>query len=84
MVCACPKGEPVSERPREIVSAVSVYSLEQAEGDPDVDREDVEVLSGETVQEWAHDRALGEDKDFERVCVLGGLNEVKPEIGAES
>ena len=73
VVGAGPEGEPVAERPREVVARVGVDGLEEAERDPDVDGEDVQVGPSETVQEGPHDGALRKDEDFERVRVLGRL-----------
>lgn len=73
VVSAGPQGEPVPQRPREIVARVRIDSLEETERNPHVDSGDVQVLAEETVQEGAHDGALGENEDFEGVGVLGGL-----------
>lgn len=72
VVCAGPERQEVSERPGEVVARVGVDGLEESERDPDVHRQDVQVLSEEAVEERAGDGALGEDEDLERVGVLGG------------
>ncbi len=49
---------------------MGVDGLEEAEGDPDVDGEDVEVLGDVAVEEGTADGARAEDEDLERVGVL--------------
>lgn len=66
-----PEREPVSERPGEVVSRVSVDSLEQSEGDPNVHGEDVQVVSEETVEERSRDGSLSENQDLQWMSVLG-------------
>ncbi len=70
VVSAGPEGEPVLEGPGEVVAGVGVDGLEEAEGDPDVDGEDVEVLGDVAVEEGTADGARAEDEDLERVGVL--------------
>jgi len=67
-----PEREDVLERPREIVSAVSVDGLEETEGDPDVHGEDVEVASAEDVENRTSDRCSTKDEDFSWMGVLSG------------
>ena len=66
-----PEWEDMSERPREVVSRVSVDCLTQSESDPEVDGENVEILSEEAVKEGSRDGTLGKDEDFEWVGVFG-------------
>ena len=73
VVSAGPEGEKVAERPGKVVARVRVDGLEETEGDPKVDGENVQVLAEEAVKEGARDRALRKDKDLERVRVLGSL-----------
>jgi hypothetical protein len=68
-----PEWQPVTKRPGEIVARVGVDGLEQTEGDPEVDGENVEILAEETVEEWSTQSTLSEDQDFERVGVFSGL-----------
>jgi len=70
-----PEGKDVLERPREIVSAVSIDGLEETEDDPDVHGEDVEVASAKDVEDRTSDRPSTEDEDFSWVGVLGGKAE---------
>jgi hypothetical protein len=49
---------------------VRVDSLEETEGDPDVDGKDVQVTQHVAVQERAADRAETEDEDLRWVRVL--------------
>ena len=71
VIGSSPEGEDVSERPREVVSRVSVDCLAQSESNPEVDGENVQILSEEAVKEGARNGTLGEDKDFEWVGVFG-------------
>ena len=68
-----PEGEEVSEGPGEIVTGVGIDGLEKTKGDPEVDCQDVEVLSEEAVEERSRNGALSEDEDFEGVGVFSGL-----------
>jgi hypothetical protein len=54
------------------VTRVRIDRLEETEGNPDVDSEDVEVLCEPAVQERSADRARSENQDFSRMSVLGG------------
>jgi hypothetical protein len=49
---------------------VGVDSLEQAKRYPDIDSEDVEILSDETVKQWSRDRSGPQDENLCGVCVL--------------
>lgn len=60
----------MSKRPREVVAGMCIDSLEEPQSDPDVDGQDVEVGSSETVKEGAADGSLSEDEDFKRVGVF--------------
>lgn len=73
VVGTSPEGEEVAKGPREVVSRVRVNGLEETEGDPNVDCQDVEVIAEEAVEERARNGALGKDEDLERVGVLGSL-----------
>jgi hypothetical protein len=53
---------------------VGIDGLEETEGHPDVDSEDVEVVAEEAIEEGTGYGTLGEDKDLEGVSVLGGLD----------
>lgn len=75
-----PEWEEVPERPREVVTRVSVDSLAETKSDPDVDGEDVQILSEKTVEERAGDGSLGENEDLQGVGVLRGQSD----RGAES
>ena len=74
VVGSSPEGENVTERPGEVVARVRVDCLEQPEADPDVDGEDVEVRSSETVEERSGDGPQREDQDFEGMGVLRSLD----------
>ena len=66
-----PEGENVLERPREIVSTVSIDGLEETEDDPDVHGEDVEVAGAKDIENWTSDCPSTEDEDF---CWMGVLS----------
>lgn len=57
------------------VSTVSIDGLEEAEHDPEVDGDDVQVRGEVAVQEGAEDGACAQDEDFSGVCVLGRKTE---------
>lgn len=73
MVCPGPEWQEMAKGPWEVVPRMSVYCLEQTERNPKVDGQNVQVVAEEAVQEWTGDGALRENKDFEGVCVLCGL-----------
>ena len=50
---------------------MSVDGLEEAEGDPDVHGEYVEVASAKDVENRTNDRGSTEDEDFSGMGVLG-------------
>ena len=52
-----------------------VDGLEQTERDPDVDGEDVQVMSEAAVENGTEDCASTEDEDLCRVSILGGKTE---------
>ena len=52
-----------------------IDGLEQAERDPDVHGEDMQVASEEAVEEGSTDGTHSQDEDFERVCVLSRKTE---------
>jgi hypothetical protein len=75
MISASPEGEDVLERPREIVSAVSIDGLEEAEDDPNVHGENVKVASANDVEDWTSDRSSAEDEDLGWVGIFSGKAE---------
>lgn len=75
VIRAGPERYPVPQAPREIVSGMSVDGLEQPENDPDVDGDDVEVGSEETVEERSTDGTGSEDKNLERMGVFSSETE---------
>jgi len=72
VIGARPEREDVLKRPREIVSAVSVDSLEKSEDDPNVHGEDVEVAGANDVENRTSDRSSPKDEDFSWMGVFGG------------
>jgi len=72
---AGPEGKDVVQRPREIITAVSIDSLEQPKYNPDVDSDNVEILREEAIDERAEDGASPEDENFRWVGVFSGQTE---------
>ena len=79
VVRAGPERQEMSKGPREVVARVGVNGLEESERDPDVHRQDVQVLSEEAVEEGAGDGSLGKDEDLERMGVLGSETDGRAE-----
>ena len=52
------------------ITTVSINSLEETEGDPDVDGDNVEVVTERAVEDRAADRTSAEDHDLRGVRVL--------------
>ena len=52
-----------------------IDGLEEAERDPDVDGEDVQVVREVAVQDRPEDRARAQDEDLRRMRVLGAQTE---------
>ena len=64
-----------STKGRLTISTVGIDSLEQPEDDPDVDGDNVEVLSEVAVDERAEDGASSKDENLSGVSVLSGQTE---------
>jgi len=75
VISTSPEGKNVLERPREIVSTVSIDGLEETEDDPDVHGEDVEVASAKDIENWTSDCPSTEDEDFRWMGVLSSKTE---------
>jgi hypothetical protein len=54
---------------------VGIDGLEETEGDPDVDSDDVQVWLEPAVEQRPEDRARSENHDFERMRVFRGKAE---------
>lgn len=61
-----PEGKEVSQGPGKIVSGVRVDGLEQAQHDPEVHREQVQVLGDEHPEDGGPDGAEAEEHDLDR------------------
>lgn len=61
---AGPEWDDVLERPGEVIAAVRIDGLEEAERDPHVHSEDVKVLGEVAVQQGPEDGACAEDGNF--------------------
>ena len=75
VICTSPEGKDMLERPREVVSAMSIDGLEETKDNPDVHGEDVEVASANDVENRTSDRSGAEDEDFGWMGVLSGKAE---------
>jgi hypothetical protein len=64
MIGAGPEGENVLERPREVVSAMSIDGLEETESGPDVHGENVKVCCAEDVEDRSCDGSSTEDENL--------------------
>lgn len=70
MLSPRPERDYVLERPGEVISRVSIDGLEETKGDPNVNRDDVQVLSEFAVQQRPENRSRSENHHFERMRVL--------------
>lgn len=70
VICTRPEWQNVLERPREVVARVGVDGLEEAEGDPDVHGDDMEVSRVHCPEDWTAECAEGKDERLERVGIL--------------
>ena len=64
VVSASPEWQEVSQAVRKVVAAVRIDGLEEAEDDPDVHREDVQILADGAPQDGCTYCAHTEDHDF--------------------
>jgi len=71
VISTCPEWEDVLERPREIVSAMGINSLEETKDDPNVHGEDVEVASADDIENGTSDRSGAKDEDFSWMGIFG-------------
>lgn len=72
VLSARPTREPVMSRPREVVSRVSLNSLEQTESHPGEGGDEVEVAGGVAPHERTGNGSGAEDHDFDGVGVFCG------------
>ena len=70
-VGAAPERQDVVQAPGEIVAGVGVDGLEQAQRDPGVHGQDVQVAGNRAVQDGRKHRAEAEEHDLDRRRVLG-------------
>jgi len=70
-----PEGKDMLKRPGEVVSRMGINGLEKTKGDPDVHREDVEVLGKEAVEEGASEGAGSKNEDLGGVSVFSSKTE---------
>ena len=72
VVGAGPEGQKVVQRPRELVAGVRVDGLEQAQHDPQVHGQDVQVAGQRHPQDRRAHRAQPQHHHLDRAGVLGG------------
>lgn len=75
VVGTCPEGEEVVQTPWEFISAVGINGLEQAQHDPDVHGEDVQIAREGTPQNGATDGAKAQNHDLDWRSILRGQPE---------
>ena len=75
MVGTGPNGEEVAQTPGEVISAVGIDGLEQAESDPDVHGEQVQVTGEHEEHHGRSDDAKTEEHGFNRGGVLSSQTE---------
>lgn len=72
MISTCPEGQEVVQAPWEFISTVGVNGLEQAQNDPDVHRQDMQITRHSTPQNGAADGAKTQDHDFDGRRIFRG------------
>lgn len=72
MLSSSPEGNEVVKTPWEIISAVSIDSLEETGSDPEVHGKDVEVASDETENNGDNNCSGAENHGFDGRSVFGG------------
>lgn len=75
VVCASPYQEEVVQRDRELVARVCVDGLEQPEGNPDADCEQVQVSREVAPDDRNANSAKSQEHDFDRMGVFGSQPE---------
>ena len=71
MLSTSPEREEVVQAPWELVTAVSIDSLEETEDNPEIHCQDVELTSTQNPNNGDANSAKPEDHDFNGRCVLG-------------
>lgn len=71
MIGASPERQEMMQGPGELKAGMRVDGLEQAEHDPDVHGQDVQVLGDGAPEDGGADRAEAEQHDLDRAGVLG-------------
>lgn len=80
VVSTRPERQDVAQAEGEVVARVRINRLEQTQNDPDVHRDDMQVLGDGAQQERSTNRAETEDQHLERVRVLGSKAEWRAEL----
>lgn len=71
MVSASPEWEEMVKTPREFVTAVRIDGLKQAQHDPNVHSEDVQISSHRTPEDWTTDSAKPKNHNLNWGRILG-------------
>jgi hypothetical protein len=72
MLSTGPEGQEVMQRPWEFIPGMRINSLEQATNDPQIHRQDVQILSDSAVDDRAANSSETQDHDFDRRRVFSG------------
>lgn len=75
MLSTCPERKEVMKTPRKFVAGMCVDGLEQTQGDPEVDGEDVEIVEEHAPKERGADSSNTQQQNLNRRCVFGGKAE---------
>jgi hypothetical protein len=75
VLSAGPEREEVVQAPGELVTRVGIDRLEQAEDDPDVDRENVKILGDGDPENGRSYGSEAKSHDFNGRCVFGSKTE---------
>lgn len=80
VVSTSPERHPVVQADREVVARVGIDRLEETQDDPDVHRDNVQVLREGTQHERTTDRTHTQDQNLERVRILRSKTERRAEL----
>lgn len=66
VIGASPEWEEVMQAPGEIIAAVRIDGLEEAESNPSIHRQDMKILSNGSEQDWKSNSPQAEHHHFYR------------------
>jgi hypothetical protein len=75
MIGTSPEGHEIVQAPWKFVATVSIDSLEEAEDNPEIHGQDMELTSDQNPNDWNTDSAKAENHDFNGRCILGSQSE---------